>query len=80
MATQYPAVKVLFMSGYTANAVAAQGVLEAGTSLLQKPFEPEALRNKVREVLDAASLKNFRVPEFAPPTEKLENLLTVKRL
>lgn len=47
-----PDVKVLFMSGYTANVVAAQGVLEGGTFLLQKPFEPEALRRKVRDVLD----------------------------
>src|SRR6202171_1415429 len=54
MAKQYSNVKVLFMSGYTAQAIAAQGVLEKGTFLLQKPFEPEALRNKVREVLDTA--------------------------
>jgi two-component system, cell cycle sensor histidine kinase and response regulator CckA len=81
MATQYPAMKVLFMSGYTDNAVAAQGVLEEGTFLLQKPFEPEALRSKVREVLDAASPKNLRAPfKFSPATEKLENLLTVKKL
>lgn len=81
MATQYPAMKVLFMSGYTDNAVAAQGVLEEGTFLLQKPFEPEALRNKVREVLDVASPKNPRAPfKFTPATERLENLLTVKKL
>jgi len=54
MAKQHSNVKVLFMSGYTAQAIAAQGVLEKGTFLLQKPFEPEALRNKVREVLDTA--------------------------
>jgi PAS domain S-box-containing protein len=79
MAVQYPAMKVLFMSGYTDNAVAAQGVLEEGTFLLQKPFDPEALRNKVREVLDVASPKNLRAPvRFAPATE-LENLLTVKK-
>src|SRR3984893_5833348 len=81
MAAQYPAVKVLYMSGYTDNAVAAQGVLEEGTFLLQKPFEPEALRNKVREVLDADSRKNRRAPiEFAPAAERLETLLTVKKL
>jgi CheY-like chemotaxis protein len=49
---QYPEVKVLFMSGYPANAVAAQGILEEGSFLLHKPFEPQTLRNKVREVLD----------------------------
>jgi len=80
MGVQYPAMKVLFMSGYTDNAVAAQGVLEEGTFLLQKPFDPEALRNKVREVLDVASPKNLRAPvRFAPATERLENLLTVKK-
>jgi CheY-like chemotaxis protein len=50
---QRPDVKVLFMSGYTANHVATQGVLEAGTYLLQKPFEADALRYKVREALNA---------------------------
>ena len=53
IAQRCPEMNVLFMSGYTANVVAAQGVLEGGTFLLQKPFEPEALRKKVREVLDA---------------------------
>lgn len=57
MSERYSDMKVLFMSGYTAYAVAAQGVLEMGTFLLQKPFEPEALRNKVREVLDTNSVK-----------------------
>lgn len=52
-----PGVKVLFMSGYTENAVAVQGVLEAGTFLLQKPFDPETLKKKVREVLDAVPVK-----------------------
>jgi DNA-binding response OmpR family regulator len=40
------------MSGYTGMAVAHQGILEAGAPLLQKPFTPEMLRQKVREVLD----------------------------
>jgi hypothetical protein len=41
------------MSGYTDSAIADQGVLEAGTYLLHKPFTEEALIQKVREVLDA---------------------------
>ena len=48
-----PSMKVIFMSGYTDDAVLRHGVLEAGTAFLQKPFLPEALARKVREVLDA---------------------------
>jgi CheY-like chemotaxis protein len=47
-----PDMKVLFMSGYTDDAVARHGVLVPSTTLLEKPFSPEALAQKVREVLD----------------------------
>jgi FixJ family two-component response regulator len=47
-----PGLRVLFMSGYTDAAVLYQGLLEPGTAFLQKPFGPEALLRKVREVLD----------------------------
>jgi two-component system cell cycle sensor histidine kinase/response regulator CckA len=53
MALAHPEMKVLFVSGYTDYAVAANGMLEAGTFLLQKPFTRDALTRKVREVLDA---------------------------
>jgi two-component system cell cycle sensor histidine kinase/response regulator CckA len=48
-----PNMKVLFMSGYTDKAMLHQGTLEPGTAFLQKPFTPEALARKVREVLDS---------------------------
>ena len=53
MALLHPDITLLFMSGYTEYGAAAHGFLEAGTFLLQKPFTRDALRGKVREVLDA---------------------------
>jgi PAS domain S-box-containing protein len=47
-----PGLKVLFMSGYTDDAIVHQGVLESGMAFLQKPFGPQALARKVRSVLD----------------------------
>ncbi len=51
--TRHPALKTLFMSGYTADIIARQGVLEAGVNFIQKPFTTEDLARKVRQVLDA---------------------------
>ncbi len=48
-----PELKVLFVSGYTDNAIVRHGILEPGIAFLQKPFSPESLARKVREVLDA---------------------------
>jgi PAS domain S-box-containing protein len=48
-----PQSHVLFMSGYTDDAIVRHGVLQAGIAYLQKPFSPEGLARKVREVLDA---------------------------
>ncbi len=47
-----PDLRVLYMSGYTGTAIVHQGILESGHQLFQKPFSPDALRQKVREVLD----------------------------
>jgi PAS domain S-box-containing protein len=47
-----PNTKVLYMSGYTENAIGHNGTLDKGITLLQKPFTLQALQAKVREVLD----------------------------
>ena len=50
-----PETKILYMSGYSENAIGHNGELEADVVLLQKPFTLQALKEKVREVLDAQS-------------------------
>jgi PAS domain S-box-containing protein len=50
---QRPEVRVLYMSGYTENAIGHDGLLEAGINLLQKPFSLPALKDRVRELLDS---------------------------
>ena len=54
LASAHPKMKVLYMSGYTDDAVVRHGVLAEGTAFLQKPFTPEVLLGKVRDVLDAS--------------------------
>ncbi|MFA7060048.1 MAG: ATP-binding protein [Pedobacter sp.] len=48
----YPGLKSLYMSGYTADAIALHGVLDDGVNFIQKPFSLPDLAIKVREVLD----------------------------
>ncbi len=48
-----PGIRVMFMSGYTGDAVLSHGVIEGGAAFLQKPFTRDALNRKVRAALDA---------------------------
>ena len=52
LAAARPDMKVLYLSGYTDDAVLRHGVREAETAFLAKPFTPDALAQKVRDVLD----------------------------
>ena len=49
---RHPALKVIYMSGYTEDAIVKHGVLNPGVALLHKPFTSETLGRKVREALD----------------------------
>jgi len=52
LARLLPEAKVLYMSGYTDDTIAPQGSLDQIAHFLQKPFAPDALLSKVREVLE----------------------------
>ena len=52
LAESYPSLKVLYISGYSTNAIVRNGLLDPGAAFLQKPFTPADLARKVREGLD----------------------------
>ncbi len=71
LAAKRPATKVIFMSGYTGEAIGRHGVFEAGVAFVQKPITPAALLARVRDVLDAPgftlSAGDGEAREPAPP-------------
>jgi two-component system, cell cycle sensor histidine kinase and response regulator CckA len=52
VAARNMARRTLYISGYAEDAIVADGVLESGLALLRKPFSPDALVRKMRDVLD----------------------------
>jgi CheY-like chemotaxis protein len=50
----FPGLRILFMSGYSDEAVVRHGIIRPGTAFIEKPFSEGSLARKVREVLDAA--------------------------
>jgi nitrogen-specific signal transduction histidine kinase/CheY-like chemotaxis protein len=52
LASSHPDMQILYMSGYTENAVVHDGILDLGMALLQKPFTRDQLAQRVREQLD----------------------------
>jgi PAS domain S-box-containing protein len=65
-----PALKVLFTSGYTRNAIVHGGRLDPGVELLPKPFTSRLLAERVRELLDAGKSRRLLLAE-ADPTVRL---------
>jgi CheY-like chemotaxis protein len=52
LTADFPGLKVLFLSGYTDDAVLRRGITQTGAAFLAKPYTARALAHKVREVLD----------------------------
>jgi len=57
---RFPQMAVIYMSGYTDNALDHGGVLRQGGTFLQKPFTPDEVLRRVREMLDAAASRQPR--------------------
>ncbi|MFN2563532.1 MAG: CHASE3 domain-containing protein [Gemmatimonadaceae bacterium] len=65
LAAKRPGLRMLFMSGYTDEDILRRGIVDPGMAFLQKPFTPETLAHKVREVLDGPG--TVAIPSLPPP-------------
>ncbi|HSR69349.1 MAG TPA: response regulator, partial [Acidobacteriota bacterium] len=53
LSSRWPETKIIFMSGYSDEAISRQGVLKAGTAFIKKPFTADSLTRRIRTELDA---------------------------
>jgi signal transduction histidine kinase len=60
-----PDIKILFMSGYTDDVIACSGVLDENQPFIAKPFNPDSLLRKVREVLDSENFTQRQVVDLS---------------
>jgi PAS domain S-box-containing protein len=56
IAARYPTIKILFVTGYTDDEILRKGILDEGRAIMLKPFSPEDLLRKLREILTPASV------------------------
>ena len=74
LASLRPEMRVLFMSGYTDGSIVRHVVLESGVAFLQKPFTPDTLTRKLREVLDSRDgLGRIPALSLSPDSSLLES-------
>jgi len=55
VARRRPGTKIIFMTGYSRNAIVHHGRLDPGTELIQKPLTEGVLARKIRQILDSSS-------------------------
>ncbi len=77
LAARRGSMKVLYMSGYTDNAIVNTGILQKKVAFLQKPFTPAALTEKVRDILDSggriAARGEVSLASSLPPVHIVSN-------
>jgi two-component system, cell cycle sensor histidine kinase and response regulator CckA len=59
LAHKYPALPVLYTSGFANNDIVHRGLLDASRPFLQKPFTPDDLARKIRDVLEASTAGDY---------------------